>query len=76
MKVPEIAAVTNEFTAKYGKEFTQACLQNVLEEISVNEKLVHTMSIAAPPSNLVGECWHRIRRYSTSSDREGVANVT
>ncbi|XP_067940851.1 IST1 homolog [Watersipora subatra] len=52
-EVPEISVVSQELSAKYGKEFTQACLQNALEEVKVNEKLVHTMSIAVPPASLV-----------------------
>ena len=55
LQVPEIAIVSQELSNKYGKEFAQACLQNALEEIQVNEKLIHTMSIAAPPASLVGE---------------------
>ena len=54
-QVAEFAVVSNELTTKYGKEFTEACVANSLESVRVNEKLIHRMSIAAPPPSLVGE---------------------
>lgn len=56
VKVAEFGVVSHELTTKYGKEFAEACVANSLESVRVNEKLLHRMSIAAPPPSLVGKC--------------------
>ncbi|RUS86362.1 hypothetical protein EGW08_005880 [Elysia chlorotica] len=49
--VQELKAVTDEFAHKYGKEFAQACRGNQLS--NVNEKVMHKLSVQAPPKALV-----------------------
>lgn len=49
--VPELKAISDEFGAKYGKEFQQACRANMLS--NVNEKVMHKLSVQAPPKILV-----------------------
>jgi vacuolar protein sorting-associated protein IST1 len=49
--VQELKAVTEEFTIKYSKEFAQACRGNQLS--NVNEKVMHKLSVQAPPKALV-----------------------
>ncbi|XP_067674866.1 IST1 homolog isoform X2 [Haliotis asinina] len=49
--VQELKAVTDEFTAKYGKEFGMACRSNALNNVS--EKVMHKLSVQAPPKTLV-----------------------
>ena len=50
-EVPELKVVTDQLTAKYGKEFTQHCKSNDLN--NVNEKVMHKLSVQAPPKVLV-----------------------
>ncbi|XP_050391776.1 IST1 homolog [Patella vulgata] len=49
--VQEFKPIADEFTAKYGKEFGQACRTNALN--NVNEKVMHKMSVQAPPKTLI-----------------------
>ncbi|BFZ24848.1 hypothetical protein BsWGS_27887 [Bradybaena similaris] len=49
--VQELKAVTEEFTLKYSKEFAQACRGNNLSNVS--EKVMHKLSVQAPPKALV-----------------------
>ena len=50
-EIQELKVVSDQFTAKYGKEFTQSCRSNQLS--NVNEKLMHKLSVQAPPKLLV-----------------------
>ena len=50
-EVKELQVVSDQFTAKYGKEFTHSCRSNQLS--NVNEKLMHKLSVQAPPKLLV-----------------------
>ena len=47
----ELKVVSDELTAKYGKEFTVSCRSNQLS--NVNEKLMHKLSVQAPPKLLI-----------------------
>lgn len=47
----ELKAVSDQLIAKYGKEFGQGCQSNSLN--IVNEKLMHKLSVQAPPKLLV-----------------------
>jgi len=49
--VQEFKAINDQLIAKYGKEFAQACLANSLN--NVNEKVMHKMSVKAPPKILI-----------------------
>ncbi|ESP03980.1 hypothetical protein LOTGIDRAFT_177795 [Lottia gigantea] len=49
--VQEFKPIADEFTAKYGKEFGQACRTNALNNVS--EKVMHKMSVQAPPKTLI-----------------------
>ncbi|GFR63075.1 IST1 homolog [Elysia marginata] len=49
--VQELKSVADEFAHKYGKEFAQACRGNTLS--NVNEKVMHKLSVQAPPKALV-----------------------
>lgn len=49
--VQELKAVTEEFARKYSPEFAQACRSNALS--NVNEKVMHKLSVQAPPKSLV-----------------------
>ena len=44
-------AISEQFTAKYGKEFGQACRTNALNNVS--EKVMHKLGVQAPPKILV-----------------------
>ncbi|KAL8621921.1 hypothetical protein ACOMHN_046125 [Nucella lapillus] len=50
-EIGEFKAITDEFSAKYGKEFAAACRSNSLSNVS--EKVVHKLSVQAPPRALV-----------------------
>ena len=50
-EVQELKVVSDQLTAKYGKEFAQSCKSNQLN--NVNEKLMHKLSVQAPPRVLV-----------------------
>ena len=49
--VPELKAVSDQFTAKYTKEYAQACRTNQLNNVS--EKVMQKLSVQAPPKLLV-----------------------
>lgn len=49
--VQELKAVSEQFIAKYGKEFGQACKTNELNNVS--EKVMHKLSVQAPPKILI-----------------------
>ncbi|XP_076466842.1 IST1 homolog [Babylonia areolata] len=49
--IMEFKPITEEFSAKYGKEFAQACRSNSLSNVS--EKVLHKLSVQAPPKTLV-----------------------
>ena len=49
--IQEFKPITDEFTYKYGKEFAQACLSNQMSNVS--EKVMHKLSVQAPPKSLV-----------------------
>ena len=44
-------AISEQLTAKYGKEFGQACRTNALNNVS--EKVMHKLGVQAPPKILV-----------------------
>lgn len=50
-EVQELAKISEQLTAKYGKDFTQSCRANTLN--IVNEKLIHKLSVQAPPRVLI-----------------------
>lgn len=49
--VQELKAISDQFIAKYGKEFGQACRTNALNNVS--EKVMHKLGVQAPPKILV-----------------------
>lgn len=49
--VQEFKSIAEEFSNKYGKEFAQACRSNSLSNVS--EKVMHKLSVQAPPKALV-----------------------
>uniref|UniRef100_A0A2R5LLZ8 IST1 homolog n=1 Tax=Ornithodoros turicata TaxID=34597 RepID=A0A2R5LLZ8_9ACAR len=49
--VAELKVVAEQLTLKYGKPYSQAARDNGLQ--SVNEKLIHKLSVQAPPKMLV-----------------------
>ena len=49
--VQEMKAISDQLTAKYGKEFGQACRTNALNNVS--EKVMHKLGVQAPPKILV-----------------------
>ena len=51
--VIELKTISEQLTAKYGKEFAHECQRNTLE--NVNEKLIHKLSVKAPPRMLVDQ---------------------
>lgn len=58
--VQELKHVSDQFTAKYGKEFTQACRTNELNNVS--EKVMHKLGVEAPPKILVERYMMEIAR--------------
>ena len=52
--------VCEQLTAKYGKEFAQRCKTNELN--NVNEKLMHKISVQAPPRMLVDKYLEEIAK--------------
>lgn len=50
-EVQELVIVSEQLALKYGKEFAQSCRANALN--TVNEKLLHKLSVQAPPRQLV-----------------------
>ena len=49
--VQEMSVITDQFTAKYGRQYVDACREDAVGSIS--EKLKHKMSVQAPPKLLV-----------------------
>lgn len=49
--VLELKVIADQLTSKYGKQYAQACRENALG--TVNEKLMHKLSLQAPPRILV-----------------------
>ena len=49
--IPELKVVADQFALKYGKPYAQACREQSVTTIS--EKLIHKMSVQAPPKVLV-----------------------
>ncbi|KAF0314306.1 IST1 [Amphibalanus amphitrite] len=49
--VAELQVISAQLTAKYGKEYLQACRENSLGTVS--PKLMHKLSVQAPPKILV-----------------------
>ena len=61
----ELCIISEQLTAKYGKEFTQCCRANTLN--NVNEKLVHKLNVQAPPQLLVDKYLEEIAKsYNVS----------
>ncbi|XP_071113803.1 IST1 homolog [Haliotis cracherodii] len=58
--VQELKPVADEFTSKYGKEFGMACRSNSLNNVS--EKVMHKLSVQAPPKTLVERYMAEIAR--------------
>ena len=59
-EVGELKVVSDQLTAKYGKEFALACSANQLN--NVNDKLMHKLSVQAPPKILVEKYLEEIAR--------------
>jgi len=59
-EVAELKVVSDQFTAKYGKEFVASCRSNQLN--NVNEKLMHKMAVQAPPRMLIEKYLEEIAR--------------
>uniref|UniRef100_T1IXH0 IST1 homolog n=1 Tax=Strigamia maritima TaxID=126957 RepID=T1IXH0_STRMM len=49
--VSELKMIADQLTVKYGKQYAQACRENAVG--TVNEKLMHKLSLQAPPRILV-----------------------
>lgn len=49
--IQELKHISEQFAAKYGKEYAQACRTNALNNVS--EKVMHKLSVQAPPKILV-----------------------
>jgi vacuolar protein sorting-associated protein IST1 len=70
-EVQELKVVRDQLTAKYGKEFVQACTTN--QDGNVNEKLMHKLSVQAIPRQLTDKYLEEIARcykvpFSSGSD--------
>jgi vacuolar protein sorting-associated protein IST1 len=59
-EVQELAKISEQLTVKYGKEYTQSCRANTTN--IVNEKLIHKLSVQAPPRALVEKYLEEIAR--------------
>ncbi|BFZ09993.1 hypothetical protein BsWGS_13032 [Bradybaena similaris] len=49
--IEELKSITKHFTRKYGEEFAQECTSN--KRSNVSEKIMHKLSVHAPPKALV-----------------------
>lgn len=49
--IVELKVISDELTAKYGKQYAQAVRENCLK--TVNERVIHKLSADAPPKALV-----------------------
>ena len=59
--VQELKLVSDQFTAKYGKPYAQACLENSVGTVSA--KLMHKLSVQAPPKITVEKYLIEIAKY-------------
>jgi len=59
--VQELKIVSEQFSAKYGKPYAQACKENAVGTVSV--KLMHKLSVQAPPKITVEKYLIEIARY-------------
>lgn len=72
VEIQELRVISDELTMKYGKEFTKSCHSNQLG--NVDEKLMHKLSVEAPPRMLVEKYLEEIAktynvRYVPDIDR-------
>lgn len=49
--ITELKGISEQLSSKYGKEFAQACRTNELNNVS--EKVMHKLSVQAPPKILI-----------------------
>jgi len=59
--VQELKIVADQFTAKYGKPYAQACKENAVGTVSA--KLMHKLSVQAPPKITVEKYLIEIAKY-------------
>lgn len=59
--VPELKVVSDQFAAKYGKPYALGCKENSVGTVS--EKLVHKLSVQAPPKLTVEKYLIEIAKY-------------
>ena len=59
--VQELKVVADQFSAKYGKPYAQACKENAVGTVSV--KLMHKLSVQAPPKITVEKYLIEIARF-------------
>jgi len=59
--VAELKIVADQFTAKYGKPYAQACKENSVGTVSA--KLMHKLSVQAPPKITVEKYLIEIAKY-------------
>ncbi|XP_023329877.1 IST1 homolog isoform X2 [Eurytemora carolleeae] len=59
--VQELKIVAEQFAAKYGKPYAQACRENAVTTVSA--KLMHKLSVQAPPKITVEKYLIEIARY-------------
>merc|ERR1712008_397369 len=59
--VPELKTVSDQFVVKYGKPYGLACRENSVGTVS--EKLMHKMSVQAPPKLTVEKYLIEIAKY-------------
>jgi len=59
--VQELKVVADQLSAKYGKPYAQACRENAVGTVSV--KLMHKLSVQAPPKITVEKYLIEIARY-------------
>ena len=59
-EVQELRIISDELAMKYGKEFAKSCRSNQLA--NVDEKLMHKLSVEAPPRLLVEKYLEEIAR--------------
>ena len=59
--VAELKIVSDQLTAKYGKPYALACRENAIGTVS--EKLVHKLSVQAPPKLTVEKYLIEIAKY-------------
>jgi len=59
--VQELKLVADQFSAKYGKPYAQACRENSVDTVSA--KLMHKLSVQAPPKITVEKYLIEIARY-------------